>query len=67
MKVSNILKSKGSDVITAQPHRTLHEIAHILADKGIGAVVITSADGALMGIISSAMWCAFSHAAAPKP
>ena len=52
MKVSNILKTKGHDVITAQPHRTLHEIAHILADKGIGAVVITSADGALMGIIS---------------
>ena len=52
MKVSNILKTKGHDIITAQPHRTLHEIAHILAEKGIGAVVITSADGGLMGIIS---------------
>jgi CBS domain-containing protein len=52
MTVSAILSVKGTDVTTAQPHRTLGEIARTLADKRIGAVLITSADGALKGILS---------------
>lgn len=52
MTVSAILSVKGTDVTTAQPHRTLGEIARLLAEKRIGAVLITSADGALKGILS---------------
>jgi len=52
MNVSHILDAKGSDVVTAQPHRTLAEIAATLSDRGIGAIVIIDAGGHVMGIIS---------------
>mgnify|MGYP001768531649 CR=1 FL=1 len=52
MTVARILASKGSDVVTSQPHRTLAEIADTLASKGIGAIVITDAQGGVLGIIS---------------
>lgn len=52
MTVSRILAIKGRDVITTQPHRTLAEVAQLLSDKGIGALVVTDAAGAVMGIVS---------------
>jgi CBS domain-containing protein len=52
MTVGRILSMKGHDVVTAQPHRTLAETAKILADRGIGAVIITGADGEVLGILS---------------
>ena len=52
MTVARILAVKGRDVFTTQPHRTLQETARLLADKGIGALVVTGADGAVLGIIS---------------
>ena len=42
MTVARILAVKGRDVFTTQPHRTLLEVSSLLADKGIGAVVIAS-------------------------
>jgi CBS domain-containing protein len=52
MTVATIIATKGRDVITSQPHRTLAEIATILAEKRIGALMITGADGSIKGIIS---------------
>jgi CBS domain-containing protein len=52
MTVSKIVASKGRDVVTSQPHRTLEETAALLAGKGIGAVVVTDASGAIKGILS---------------
>jgi signal-transduction protein with cAMP-binding, CBS, and nucleotidyltransferase domain len=52
MTVSRIIATKGRDIITTQPHRTLQEVAKTLAEKRIGAVVVTGADGTLKGIIS---------------
>ncbi len=52
MTVSTILAAKGRDVFTVQPQRTLHEVAKLLAEKRIGAVVVTGADGSLKGILS---------------
>ena len=52
MTVALILADKGHDVTTTQPHRTLLEIANVLAEKGIGAVVVTGGDGEVLGIIS---------------
>ena len=50
--VANILSVKGREVVTTQPHRTMAEVARLLADKGIGAVLVTGADGELLGIAS---------------
>jgi CBS domain-containing protein len=52
MTVSRIIATKGTDVITTQPHRTLQEAARVLAEKRIGAVIVTGADGSLKGILS---------------
>ena len=52
MTVARILAVKGRDVFTTQPHRTLLEVSSLLADKGIGAVVIASPEGAVLGIVS---------------
>jgi CBS domain-containing protein len=52
MTVARILATKGREVLTAQPHRTLKEIAEILAARGIGAVVIADVQGSVLGILS---------------
>lgn len=52
MTVGRILSMKGHDVVTTQPHRTLAEAAKMLADRGIGAVIVTGADGEVLGILS---------------
>ncbi len=52
MTIARILATKGREVITAQPHRTLLEISEILASRRIGAVVIVDAQGNLLGILS---------------
>lgn len=52
MTVATIIAAKGRDVFTAQPHRSLREAADMLAERRIGAILVTSADGALKGILS---------------
>ena len=52
MIISHILASKGPVVVTTAPHRTLIEAAALLTEKGIGAVIVTSADGDVLGILS---------------
>ncbi len=52
MNVATILKAKGRGVTTGQPHETLQDIAKLLADKRIGAVVIVDGQGSVAGILS---------------
>jgi CBS domain-containing protein len=52
MSVALILAAKGHDVTTTQPHRTLQEAAAVLAEKGIGAVIVTGGNGEVLGILS---------------
>ena len=52
MTVARILDDKGRDVFTTQPHRTLKEVIELLADKGVGAVVVSDASQSVLGIIS---------------
>ena len=52
MTVARILREKGREVATTQPHRTLHEAAVQLAEKGIGAVVVSDASRRVLGILS---------------
>ncbi|HLH11033.1 MAG TPA: CBS domain-containing protein [Methylovirgula sp.] len=52
MTVARILATKGREVQTAQPHRTLREVAEILAARGIGAVVVADIQGSVLGILS---------------
>lgn len=52
MTVSQILKAKGRDVITAAPTSKVSDVARILSERRIGAVVITGAGGRIEGIVS---------------
>ena len=51
MHVANILKSKGSDVLTMAGSTKLSEVARSLAERKIGAIVIVD-DGKVAGILS---------------
>src|SRR5215469_3204692 len=50
--VARILDEKGRDVFTTQPHRTLKEVIELLAEKGVGAVVVSDASLSVLGIVS---------------
>jgi CBS domain-containing protein len=52
MTVARILADKGRDVLTTQPHRTVKEVATQLASRGVGAVVVSDASHAVLGIVS---------------
>lgn len=52
MNVAAILKAKGHGVATIQPEASLHEVAKVLSDKRIGAVVVIDAKGDVAGILS---------------
>ncbi|MBV8473429.1 MAG: CBS domain-containing protein [Hyphomicrobiales bacterium] len=52
MTVARILKEKGRDVVITQPHRTLKEAAALLAERRVGAAVVSDAAAAVLGIIS---------------
>jgi CBS domain-containing protein len=52
MIVKSILSAKGSDVATIAPTATLAEATKILADRKIGALLVTGAGGRITGIVS---------------
>jgi CBS domain-containing protein len=52
MTVKAILSRKGSDVLTIEPTASLAAAVKLLAERRIGAVVITGADRQVIGILS---------------
>jgi len=52
MIVRAILDTKGRDVTTITPDKTLGEAAHLLVEQKIGALIVTGADHRVTGILS---------------
>jgi signal transduction histidine kinase len=52
LNVQDILDIKGSEIITVKPDATIQEMTRIMADRGIGTVLVTDADETLVGIVS---------------
>lgn len=52
MRLGQILKTKGGDVITIGANETLRVAAQLLDEKRIGSVVATNGDGSLAGVLS---------------
>ena len=52
MKVAEILKQKGQDVISVRPTESIENLSHRLRLARIGAMVVLGEGGALDGIIS---------------
>jgi CBS domain-containing protein len=52
MTVKAILEAKGGSVITIEPTASLEEAAKILAERRIGALVVTGPEQRVVGIVS---------------
>ena len=52
MKIDTILATKGMNVITIQPQRSLKEAVRLLERHNIGALVVVNESGMPVGIIS---------------
>lgn len=52
MTVRAILEQKGHDVLTLGPNEKLSEAIRILAERRVGALVITNDDRKIIGILS---------------
>ena len=52
MKISDILHTKGSEIVTIRPEATIKDLLRILANHNIGAVVVSSDGQSLDGIVS---------------
>lgn len=53
MRISDVLRTKPSqDVVTVSPSDTVGNLLKLLADKGIGAVVVTADGTTIDGIVS---------------
>jgi CBS domain-containing protein len=52
MTVRSILSAKGGDVVTIEPNASLGEAARRLAERNIGALVVTGAELRVIGILS---------------
>ena len=52
MKVADILRTKGSDVMTVKPTETIETLAHRLRLERVGAMIVSQEANSLDGIIS---------------
>lgn len=52
MKISDVLRHKGSEVITIQPGATVSTLLALLAEHRIGAVVVSTDGTTVEGIVS---------------
>ncbi len=52
MKIHDVIRNKGSEVVTAPPTSTVRQIVSLLTERNIGAVVISSDGSHIEGIVS---------------
>jgi CBS domain-containing protein len=52
MRISEVLRGKGPEVVTIKPHVPVRQLLHLLADVNIGAAVVSEDGTAIEGIVS---------------
>jgi CBS domain-containing protein len=52
MRISDVLRAKGDQVVTIGPDATVRELVDLLAEHNIGAVVVASDPTEVQGIVS---------------
>lgn len=52
MKIKDVIRAKGSDVSTVGPDTTIIDLLAGLDARGVGAMVVISDSGSLVGIVS---------------
>lgn len=51
MRIIDLLRHKGTDVVTLPPDATIAEAVALLRDRGIGSIVISGPDQPVVGMI----------------
>ncbi len=52
MKIQDVVRAKGTDVVTIEPTATVQQLLDLLAEHNIGAVVVSSDKRHIEGIVS---------------
>lgn len=52
MKIEDVVRAKGTDVVTIQPAATVKQLVDLLAEHNIGAVVVSNDGRHIDGIVS---------------
>jgi len=52
MRIQEIMQGKGGSIVTASPDTTVRELVALLAEHNIGAVVVSSGESQIAGIVS---------------
>ncbi len=52
MRVKEILRRKGADVVTISPTETVHEAIEALVEHNIGGLVVVASNGTVVGIVT---------------
>jgi len=52
MRISDVVRRKGDDVVTIRPDETVERLLQLLADHRIGAVVVSEDGESVAGIVS---------------
>lgn len=52
MRISDVLRGKGSGVVTIRPDETVTRLLDVLAEHGIGALVVSEDGKSVAGIVS---------------
>ena len=52
MRISDVIRAKGNAVVTVEPQMDVRTLLGVLADHGIGAVVVSSDGTTVEGIVS---------------
>jgi CBS domain-containing protein len=52
MRITDVLRRKGDDVVTISPAHTVRELLRLLAENRVGALVVSSGSGVVDGIVS---------------
>ena len=66
MKISDVLRNKGSEVITIKPDETVATLLALLDEHRIGAVVVSTDGGAVDGIVSERDIVRHLHSTGPS-
>lgn len=66
MKISDVLRTKGTDVVTVSPDQSVEELLALLAEHHIGAVVVSSDGESVDGIVSERDIVRQLHAEGPQ-
>jgi CBS domain-containing protein len=52
MRITDVLRSKGDLVVTIKPDQPVRALLEALAEYKVGALVVSSGDGVVVGIVS---------------